>query len=228
MMPSRQQGLSLISLLIGLFISMLCILAGMTLYTSTIELSTQSKIDADLDGQIGMVLLTLQQEIQSAGYGIAGADGDDIVRIGPAAEPVLAWRYFEAPDYICRGITEYADNSAAIDYRVIALMTAKNCSEAVDLSTLDWTEGTSAGSPVTTVIARIPLFEKIADYVTDNSALFTLNAPIAAPCSPYGALPVANHRQVTVSAPSSAVLHAPPGAVGPINHSSTFCLLNTN
>lgn len=223
MIASRQKGLSLISLLIGLFISMLCILAGMTLYKSTLTLSGQSKIDADLDGQLISVLLTLQQEIQRAGYGIAGAGANAISRTGTATSPVLAWRYLEddGVTFRCRGVVEYSWSN----FRSVALIDAQGCNADVALNMLTWIPVDEANGR-TTVIARMPEIGVLKSYLDDvaNDSLFTFSAPAPAQCSPYGAVPPAPHQEVTVTVPSSAVLHE---AAGAIAHSSTFCLLNT-
>lgn len=236
----RQQGLSLISLLIGLFISMLCILAGLTLYKNTLVLSTSSKIDAQHDGQIAAALLTLQLELQNAGYGAAPADGPHAVSDslpmtfnGAAITvPLLAWRYSSNLDtvFTCRGALEFpsTDITTGITYRNLALITlntADGCTSNAALKPLGWLAA-SASDAKTTIIGRWPVFEELAVYLqTAPQRLFTFGALTAATCSPYGALiSTEQHLQVTITAPSGATLN---GASGAVDHSGTFCLLNT-
>lgn len=234
----RQQGLSLISLLIGLFISMLCILAGMTLYKNTLVLSTSSKIDAQHDGQIAAALMTLQLELQNAGYGAAPASGPHVVSDSltmtfnnvDITVPLLAWRYSSNLDtvFTCRAAVEFpsTDTETKITYRNLALITlgtTDGCTNNAALKPLGWLAAPDAQK---TIIGRWPVFEELSVYLeTAPKRLFTFGALSTAVCSPYGALMSdQQHLQVTVSAPSSATLN---GATGAVNHSSTFCLLNT-
>lgn len=237
---SRQQGLSLISLLIGLFISMLCILVGLTLYKNTLTLSTESKIDAQHDGQIAAVLLTLQMELQNAGYGIASAGASDVVfdpfnttvtnedgSTRTIINPVIAWRYSSdmGTTFTCRAVKEYSSTDAGISYQTLALATAKTCTASTDLALINWSSNASSDMEEVTIIGRWPVFGELAERLKTQSSLFTFSAPTATTCSPYGALTSTDqHLQVTISALSSATLNAASDAV---NHESTFCLLNT-
>lgn len=216
----KQQGLSLISLLVGLFISMLCILTGLTLYKSTLRMSTDSKIDTQLDGQITSALLTLQLELQSAGYGVPGANASDVVKTTHSNKQVLAWRYHNGTEFICRGVKEF-ETGTSPKYRNLELITADGCSENVDLTTLNWAPADAAR----TLIGRWPVFGGLATHMTSNTNLFTFSEPAFVSCSPYGALESAQHLQVAISAPSSAALN---GASNAVDHSFTLCLLNTN
>lgn len=218
---SKQQGLSLISLLVGLFISMLCILAGLTLYKSTVRLSTDAKISAQLDGQITSALLTLQLELQNAGYRIADANADDVVLTMHGGSQVLAWRYNDGTNYICRGAKEF-ETGSDMKFRNLALVTADGCTETVDLASLNWAP---ADLSKTTVLGQWPVIGvELNAYITSNTNLFRFTTPTLASCSPYGALTSAEHLEVTVSAPSSATLNG----ASDVNHSATVCLLNTH
>lgn len=219
---SKQQGLSLISLMVGLFISMLCILAGLTLYKSTVRLSTDAKISAQLDGQITSALLTLQLELQNAGYRVADANADDVVLTTHGGSQVLAWRYNDGTNYICRGAKEFG-TASDIKFRNLALITADGCTETVDLTSLDWAP---TGDGKTTVLGQWPVIgAELSAYITSNTNLFQFSTPTLVSCSPYGALTSAEHLQVTIKAPSSAKLN---DATGAIDHSTTVCLLNTH
>lgn len=227
MSRQKQQGLSLISLLVGLFISMLCILAGLTLYRSTLRLSTDAKLDAQIDGQVTSALLTLQHELQNAGFNMADTTVAHITRAdytyafkgSNVNAPVLAWRYEDGGNVICRAVKEIATSEDDINYRQLELVTAAGCTASVDLTGLNWETGSQ-----TNVIGRWPIFGELEDYITDNTNLFKLGPPLPATCSPFGALTPEPHQQVTISAPSSASIN---GADGAQLHSTTICLLNT-
>lgn len=71
-----QYGLSLIGLMVGLVISMLAILAAMTLYRSTVKTvyGEQGLVKGAVqDGQLASGLMSAQVAMQAAGYGISAA-----------------------------------------------------------------------------------------------------------------------------------------------------------
>jgi Tfp pilus assembly protein PilW len=229
---STQRGLSLIGLLIGLLISVLCILASLTLYKSLIRVATESKLDSMHDGQLAAAALVIQMEVQSAGYGITGADADDIlVRIPATGERQLLWRYTldNGTTFECRGLHESSMTESNGDkYRVLRVIKASSgCNGTVALGTLNWNTQLS-------VLGRWREFDDgVADqgldkYLSTNSTLFSFSVPSTpvACNTTYGAIasPTVNHLQLRVTAPSSANLQ---GAAGlPVN-TYDFCLPNT-
>lgn len=69
----RQHGLSLVGLMVGLVVSMLAILAAMTLYRSTVKTvyGEQGLLKSAVqDGQLASGLMSAQMALQAAGYGI--------------------------------------------------------------------------------------------------------------------------------------------------------------
>ncbi|RQO58652.1 hypothetical protein DBR47_13260 [Paucibacter sp. KBW04] len=74
-----QEGLSLIGLMVGLLISMLAILAAVTLYKNTVKTVYGEKglvRNAVQDGQLAAGLMSAQIALQSAGYGLDLASSD--------------------------------------------------------------------------------------------------------------------------------------------------------
>lgn len=78
-MKASQQGFNLVSLMIGTTLSMVSILAMLSLYKTIIGISVLSIQDAKQDGQIATGLLIAQRELLNAGF-----------RIDPVALPVAS------------------------------------------------------------------------------------------------------------------------------------------
>jgi len=70
----RQRGQSLISMMVGLVISLLTIAAMLVLYKNMIEASGNASRSALRDGQVASALLAAQIELQEAGFGISAED----------------------------------------------------------------------------------------------------------------------------------------------------------
>jgi len=76
----RQQGISLISLMIGLLLSMLVVLAMLSVYKSTLRVTVDAGQGAQLSGQLSTGLLAAQKKLQGAGFLIDSASyGNEIV-----------------------------------------------------------------------------------------------------------------------------------------------------
>lgn len=67
---NRQAGVSLVSLLIGVFISVVALLGMLTLYGSTVKSTIGSTRDARTAGERSLALLVASVQLQGAGYGI--------------------------------------------------------------------------------------------------------------------------------------------------------------
>lgn len=201
--------------MIGLFISMLCILASLSLYKTLIHVAAETKVDTLHDGQLASAMLTAQMEVQSAGYGIDGADADDVYINPTAGQAQFLWRYFDGTNFQCKGLTETALTENEVTYRVLTLQTVvSGCNETAVLSGLTWTDKA--------ILGRWNTGNTLAAYLVDNSTLFNF-ALTTTTCSPYGSSNGESHMQVTVSAPSSALLNEVANAT--VN-TFNFCLSN--
>lgn len=72
-MIGAQRGFTLISLMVGTVVSMVGILALMFLYKDMVQTSVTALSNAKQDGQIASAQLTMQKELQTAGFGVVGA-----------------------------------------------------------------------------------------------------------------------------------------------------------
>jgi len=68
---NQEQGFSLISLLIGVVISMIAILGMMSIFSTTVHSTAQAARDARITGERSTGLLVASSRLQEAGYGIA-------------------------------------------------------------------------------------------------------------------------------------------------------------
>ena len=71
--PLRQRGITLISLMTGLVISMVLVLATLMLFQRMVRASTAARIDAQADAQRTAAFLSAGIAAQEAGYGIDAA-----------------------------------------------------------------------------------------------------------------------------------------------------------
>ncbi len=212
----KQVGMTLISLMIGIFISMLCILSSLTLYKSLISVATEAKIDSMHDGQLAGAMLTTQLEILSAGYKIDDAGLADVVTLYSADKNKLYWRYNNGAMQ-CRGLEESAETDGGVTYRVLSLVesTGAGCTEDGVLADMTWT-GVS-------VLGRWPVVDGLANYMAGRNAMLDIRIGVSE-CTPFGTTEADNHLTVTLLAPSSSRLNR---AVGGAMNEYQFCLMNT-
>lgn len=135
MMNSRtfhQEGVSLVGLMVGLVISMITILAMLTVYKTTLRSASETGRGAATDGQRLSALFAAQTLLQEAGYGVASAAfGTDLVVIAgasldsssnqlsgsvvgglPASGNAIIWGTKTATAYMCNGL--YAPASGGL------------------------------------------------------------------------------------------------------------------
>lgn len=215
-----QAGVSLIGLMIGLFISMLCILASLTLYKTLIHVSTEARVDTFHDGQLAAALLTTQLEIQSAGYGLDGTGTGDVVETQASSGVLeLLWRYYDVDNsvYRCRGLNELSVDISGMTYRVLKLVRVNSgCNENSALVDMTWVDVTRLG--------QWPVRENLAIYMSGRQSMLDVSITPAVVCSPYGAVKGSEHSLVTISAPSSSRIN---GGVSGAMTSFKYCLLGT-
>ncbi len=216
--------MSVIGLLVGLLISMLCILASLTLYKNLITVTTGAKVDALHDGQLSAALLMAQKEVMNAGFGIEDADASHVsvnrVAAVPGTSPgsiSVTWRYKEGGAFVCKRLLENQQTLNALNYRVLTLAQATSgCTETAVLSSLsNWSTGS--------VIGQWPLIGGLVTYINTNETLLDIQANNRQ-CAPFGAVAPELHVSVQFSAPSSAQLN---GVSGLPQNVYDYCLSNT-
>ena len=147
--PTQQRGVSLISLMIGLVISMLGILAMLAVYKTTVKQAAFAGQGATTDGQRMAALFSAQTLLQEAGYGVdKAAYGTDLVVISaatlnggslggtaqtalPATGTAVVWGSKTATTYMCQGL--YATATGGF-----VRLPAVACTAATEWNTLKW------------------------------------------------------------------------------------------
>ncbi|WP_313517379.1 PilW family protein [Pseudomonas sp.] len=208
----RQRGMTLISMMVGLVISMFSIVAMLSLYRSLVHSAVVATRDANLDGQIAAGLLSAQLEIQSAGFGIESAGNADLTLATTnldSSTHALLWRLVDTSSYRCRGLLERSVNDSATgqSMRVLSLLQADSCDASGSLSGKSWA-----------------VVGDLAEFRGQNAAQVTFEID-SSDCWPFGvgdSTTTSSHALVRLSAPSSSQLAG--AAADPISYS--ICLPN--
>lgn len=129
-LPQRQSGQSLISMLIGVLISLVTIAAMMVLYKTMIEVSANASRSALRDGQVSAALLAAQMDLQNAGFGVAPADAMSTKLVVRESGKAVVWRYrpdLASSSFICSGLV-------LVDAQGLYRYPAKACTDADSVS----------------------------------------------------------------------------------------------
>ena len=144
----RQRGQSLVSMMVGVLISLLTIAAMVSIYRVLIDVSGNASRSAQRDGQLASALLTAQIEMQRAGFGITPGEAGVLAILDDGRQ--IVWRYSLHPDpgHACAGlrIAPTADApglpatpaDAGADRRGLYWLPPRSCSAADDPA-LAWT-----------------------------------------------------------------------------------------
>ena len=93
-MRTLQRGESLVSILIGLFIAMIAILAMLSAYRMMIAVAVPAARTANREAQLSNALLSAQVELQQAGFGVDRAESAAKIFVNSSGTRVV-WRYRE-------------------------------------------------------------------------------------------------------------------------------------
>jgi Tfp pilus assembly protein PilW len=210
---SCQRGMSLVSLMVGLLLAMIGILAGMTLYKNIVQTSIQTRNDALQDGQLASAMLTLQLELQNAGFGITpGGAVPHVVRSGNT----LYWRYAVNNVTQCKGFQiQDLDNNTRRELQILKTRDGTTCNTTDALTTFQWELASAVASFRDSEAADVDLPVITLDLVNGQ-------------CFPYGMGTAAAHPVVTVVADNAAISAAKKVGTTPPNtpFRYDFCLSN--
>ena len=162
----NQQGFTLVSLLVGLAISMLCLMALLALFRTVIHTSVDARKSSILDTKLQNSLTTIQVLTQNAGFGYPASSIPNIVEVASIANvttnKAILWRWDDdvntATASICQGIT-YTENAL--------ILLKKTCSYNLPLTTGSTWERDST----------------LASFPTGTTITFELEDQT---CAPYG------------------------------------------
>jgi len=205
-LKSRQSGLSVVGLLLGVSISMVSILASLSLYTNHHISSSESMRGSTYIFQITQSMVFFNREIPTAGFGLEDDGLDDIAVTGGTGTVSVYWRYRDGNNIVCRGLRENETSRNSKPYRALNIIEATiGCSDTESFSTMTWL-------PVATIAhwrVDAPLAAYLADSSNVNGTLFEFSVGGAQVCVPYNAIDLTTveaHPSVSITAPTLAQL----------------------
>ena len=179
----NQQGFTLVSLLVGLAISMLCLMALLALFRTVIHTSVDARKSSILDTKLQNSLTTIQVLTQNAGFGYPASSIPNIVEVASIANvttnKAILWRWDDdvntATASICQGIT-YTENAL--------ILLKSTCSYDLPLATGSTWEKDST----------------LASFPTGTTITFELKDQI---CAPYGSAIITGTKVLNITASDS-------------------------
>jgi len=205
-LPNKQAGVSLISLMVGMALSLMTMAALFVLFQQTTRQSIQMREDMDLDGQVSTILLSIQQDVQSAGFGIEDVAVDKIVVEADPSKDLEKWHWRYTIDGMtyCQGFEEFIeDGDPALKMRWLNEIP---CNLGDELKGVTWDDDDD--KELAAVFENQT--ESILEIVLDKAS-----------CWPYSQGDDGPHWMLTVTADNSIVVGGNPGT-----YSFDYCLTN--
>ena len=179
----NQQGFTLVSLLVGLAISMLCLMALLALFRTVIHTSVDARKSSILDTKLQNSLTTIQVLTQNAGFGYPASLIPNIVEVASitnvTTNKAILWRLDDdiktTTASICQGIT-YTENAL--------ILLKSRCSYDLPLATGSTWEKDST----------------LASFPTGTTITFELEDQT---CAPYGSAIITGTKVLNITASDS-------------------------
>ena len=107
-MSRYQLGATLVSLLVGLVIAMLCIIAVLTAYKTIVKSGVDSRRASTHDTQLQSGITSAQMFLQNAGFGLDGNNHvlSTTLEINSKNANTILWRFKEGSNIICQGLAD--------------------------------------------------------------------------------------------------------------------------
>lgn len=171
----NQKGFTLIELMIGLVISVLCMIMMLMLFKQLSHIAMSSSQDAENDSQLQTGILVIDKLVQNAGYGSlnnsGGTNNTGDIGIGTfAGNPALVWRYVPDPDtsittYKCEGIGEEITTEG--NHKIHKLFLLKRaCGNSTTITSGNWVVDQPIMSIKTTTSSPIYAFSMSSENCT--------------------------------------------------------------
>ena len=160
---TRQRGTTLISLMIGLAISMIVVLATMMLFQRTSRVTGEARRDAQADAQRSAAFLAANMALQEAGYGINAAQtGTHLVvlrgakltgtaltgapvAVGATDGTAVVWAENTTGTTHCSGLLASNGNEPA----GLRKLGPATCTDASNFAAVEWSSQALSKTPVT-------------------------------------------------------------------------------
>lgn len=216
-----KNGFTLVELLIGMLIGMLCIIILLMLFKQISRVGMVSARDAEYDAQLETGVLIAQKLIQNAGYGSGNAadiatgfvtfTSDTAANATTTGQPAIFWRVSPDPNattksFDCYGLAERISASGANQIHRLMYLTKENCDSPIATSPAnpnlnqmaDWT-----ATPIVRVdinaneVTEAATAAGVTPDAQARKPIFTFNR--AGSCSPYGIQNVQGGAKVTIT-----------------------------
>ncbi len=209
--------------MISIVITLLSVLTSLHLYLQN-ERTVDSIRTATSHNRILMTaMIVVQKKIQAAGFGIAGADENDITTVftsssasTPASRAIL-WRYIDNGIVECQGIREIGITMNDRPYRQLNNITSvSDCNTTSPLGSLAWGGDTE-------ILGQWEIDNLLSAYLATNDTLFNFQVS-KENCAISRLTTSGEHSIATISAPNTAGLngHAIP------SNAINICLVNVH
>lgn len=180
----RENGFSLISLLISTVISLIGIIATLTLYKSLVKNTAETVQSAQHEGQLSAALLAVSKELSNAGFRVTNPEDAFKIDIDASTHlTALTWFYQSvnsagATVNHCRGLRAYTDSTPSTDVggERLVYFSADGGSECSGISSIDSPEVKTGSSPPSPWAERVLIDETGGRVTIDTSE---------ANCQPY-------------------------------------------
>lgn len=224
-MNRDQHGFNLISLMVGTTLSLIGIMAMLSLYKNLISNAAIATQDARQDGQVASARLTLQRELHSAGYGMNAVVNTDLVLLKSAALTsgslsgtqinlpssekgnALLWRYQSGNSVACQGVLSSGG--------ALSALSATNCNGA--LASLSWTSTPLISAPASG-LSKLDSFSSAVDGEAFSLAYVD--------CWPYQKEELLSTSHLTVTVMTNLTASTAGSSAHAEANQATFCLPN--
>ena len=223
----REKGLTLLSLLVGITLSLFSMLACISLFTQHHLSSRDSKASSIYNSQMIHSFLIMNKELSSAGFGLENTVTPHfLIDNDTPGQTDVFWRYQDGTNIVCRGISERQSVVDGDAFTTIFIRDAFiGCGNTPAFNTMTWV---NRG-----ILVRWENDNLISNYLAGATNLtgtlinFTLS-PANIACTPYNAVDPDNAQprpNLTISAPTLAELN---GNTGVARSRVDVCLTNIN
>lgn len=139
----HKNGFTLLELMVGLVIGILCMLMMLMMFKQISQISIQSAQDAEYDSQLQTGMVIVQKLIQNAGYGSGTVS--DIATGTHFSRPAIFWRYVADINaspitYTCQGIGEKITTENNQKVHRLIMLKKDSCGNSTAVNSGTWQE----------------------------------------------------------------------------------------
>lgn len=196
---NNQSGVTLISLLVGLLIGILCILAVLSAYRTIVKAGVESRKASTHDTQLQSGLTAAQMLLQNAGFGLDGSSNllSTTLQMESKSVKVVLWRLKLGTKISCQGLAD-VESSNNKKRRFVLLKgllddAGADCNETANLGSFKW--------KIQTNLAELDDYS--SDQSNPNQISFEQTVSTCTPFGVGGSSDSVSHPLIMISAQTS-------------------------